>query len=108
MNSEKMYLANDLSLPKLAKRMEASCNESSFVINELYGDNFYNFVNKYRIEEAKMLLLSEKYNRLNILGIAYESGFNSKTTFNTTFKKYTGVSPTDFVKSNIFLEKKEA
>jgi AraC-like DNA-binding protein len=108
MNSEKVYLENDLSLPKLAKSMNASCNETSFVINELYGDNFYNFVNKYRIEEAKMLLLSEKYNRLNILGIAYESGFNSKTTFNTTFKKYTGVSPTDFVKSNISLEKKEA
>jgi AraC-like DNA-binding protein len=107
MNSEKAYLENDLSLPKLAKSMEASCNETSFVINELFGGNFYNFINKYRIEEAKMLLLSEKYNQLNILGIAYESGFNSKTTFNTTFKKYTGVSPTDFVKLNRILEKKE-
>ncbi|TEB41605.1 AraC family transcriptional regulator, partial [Flavobacterium circumlabens] len=72
--------------------------ETSFVINELYGDNFYNFINKYRIEKAKSLLLSEKYNQLNILGIAYESGFNSKTTFNTTFKKNTGFSPTEFVK----------
>jgi AraC-like DNA-binding protein len=106
MNSEKMYLENDLSLPKLAKSMNASCNETSFVINELYGDNFFNFINKFRIEEAKMLLLSEKYNQLNILGIAFESGFNSKTTFNTTFKKYTGVSPTEFVKSNLVLEKK--
>lgn len=108
MNSEKVYLENDLSLPKLARRMEASCNETSFAINELYGDNFYNFINKYRIEEAKVLLLSEKYNQLNILGIAYESGFNSKTTFNTTFKKYTDLSPTEFVKANIILEKKEA
>ncbi|WP_157813349.1 AraC family transcriptional regulator [Flavobacterium sp. 5] len=106
-NSEKLYLDNDLSLPKLAKKMYANCNETSFVINELYGDNFYNFINKYRIEEAKNLLLSEKYNQLNILGIAYESGFNSKTTFNTTFKKLTGFSPTEFVKSNTSIVEKE-
>ena len=108
MNFEKVYLENDLSLPKLAKSIEASCNETSFVINELYGDNFYNFINKYRIEEAKTVLLSEKYNQLNILGIAYESGFNSKTTFNTTFKKYVGLSPREFVKSNRILGKEEA
>ena len=106
-NLDKVYLENDLSLPKLAKKLNASCNETSFVINELYRDNFYSFINKYRIEEAKTLLLSEKYNQLNILGIAYESGFNSKTTFNTTFKKQTGVSPTEFAKSNLVLEKKE-
>jgi len=104
---EKVYLENDLSLPKLARSMNASCNETSYVINELYGDNFYNFINKYRVEEAKRLLLSDKYNQLNVLGIAYESGFNSKTTFNTTFKKQTGVSPTEFVKSNITLLLKE-
>jgi len=103
--SEKVYLENDLSLPKLAKKLEASYNETSFVINELYQDNFYNFINKYRIEEAKRLLLSDKYNQLNVLGIAFESGFNSKTTFNTTFKKYTGMSPTEFVKANAILKK---
>jgi AraC-like DNA-binding protein len=108
MNLEKVYLENDLSLPKLANRLDASCNETSFAINELYGDNFYNFINKYRIEEAKTVLLSAKYSQLNILGIAYESGFNSKTTFNTTFKKHTGVSPTEFVKKSTILENKEA
>lgn len=105
--SEKIYLENDLSLPKLAKKLEATGNETSFLINELYQENFYNFINKHRIEEAKMLLLSEKYSQLNILGIAYESGFNSKTTFNTTFKKYVGMSPTEFVKSNTDFVKKE-
>ena len=105
--SEKVYLENDLSLPKLAKRLDASCNETSFIINELYQDNFYNYINKYRIEEAKTLLVSDKYNQLNVLGIAYESGFNSKTTFNTTFKKHTGMSPTEFVKVNKILIKKE-
>jgi AraC-like DNA-binding protein len=104
---EKAYLDNDLSLPALAKSIQASCNETSYLINELYRDNFYNFINKYRVEEAKNLLLSQKYNQLNILGIAYESGFNSKTTFNTTFKKHTGLSPTEFVKTSIISEKKE-
>ena len=106
--SEKIYLENDLSLPGLAKRLGASCNETSFVINELYQDNFYNFINKYRVEEAKKMLLSDRYSQLNVLGIAYESGFNSKTTFNTTFKKHTGMSPTEFVKVNTVLVKKEA
>lgn len=100
MNEWKLYLDNQLNLPALAKSINASCNDTSFAINELYGDNFYNFVNKYRIEEAKKLLLSTRYNQLNILGIAYESGFNSKTTFNTTFKKYTGCSPREFLKAN--------
>lgn len=104
---EKVYLDNDLSLPKLSQKLAASYNETSFLINELYQDNFYNFINKYRVEEAKKILLSEKYNQLNILGIAYESGFNSKTTFNTTFKKCTGFSPTEFVKSNSAFAKKE-
>lgn len=108
LHSEKLYLDNDLSLPKLATKLQATSNETSFLINELYQENFYNFINKHRIEEAKMLLLSEKYSQLNILGIAYEAGFNSKTTFNTTFKKYVGMSPTEFVKSNILLTKKEA
>lgn len=107
LNSDKLYLDNDLSLPKLAEKLGATSNETSFLINELYQENFYNFINKHRIEEAKKLLLSEKYNQLNILGIAYEAGFNSKTTFNTTFKKYVGMSPTAFVKSTTLLIKKE-
>lgn len=98
MDIEKLYLDNELNLPKLARHLNATSNDTSFIINDLYKDNFYNYINKYRIEEAKKLLLSKKYNQLNILGIAYESGFNSKTTFNTTFKKYTGHSPRDFVK----------
>ena len=106
-HSEKIYLENDLSLPKLAEKLAATSNETSFLINEMYQDNFYNFINKYRIEEAKTLLLSDRYSQLNILGIAFESGFNSKTTFNTTFKKYIGLSPTAFVKSNDGLVKKE-
>ncbi len=96
-SADKIYLNNSLSLPDLANSLELSIHDTSFLINEITGDNFYHLINKYRIEEAKQLLLSNKIEELNILGIAFESGFNSKTTFNTTFKKILGISPTQFV-----------
>ena len=85
-----------MAIVALAIKMNSSSHLISFLINEGFNENFYQFVNRYRIEEAKRLLQSEKHRHLNMLGIAYESGFNSKTTFNTTFKKLTGLSPTEF------------
>jgi AraC-like DNA-binding protein len=99
MAEEKAYLENDLSLPKLAGKLQISPHEMSYLINEAFGENFFSFVNRYRVEEAKNLLLSQKHEQLNMLGIAFESGFNSKTTFNTTFKKMAGLSPSQFVQS---------
>ena len=99
MADKKIYLDNEISLPSLANLMNLSYHETSYLINECYGENFYSFVNKYRVAEAKRLLLSESIDQLNILGIAFQSGFNSKTTFNTTFKKMSGLSPTEFIKS---------
>jgi AraC-like DNA-binding protein len=98
MEKEKMYLDNDLSLPAVAEKLSISIHEASFLINETAGDNFYNYINKFRVEEAKRLLASAKMEQLNILGIAFASGFNSKTTFNTTFKRIVGVSPSQYSK----------
>lgn len=97
---EKVFLDAELSLPRLAQKMDITIHELSYVINEVYGENFFAFVNKYRIEEAKRLLLSAQLERLNMVGIAYQAGFNSKTTFNTTFKKWVGMSPTAFVNAS--------
>jgi AraC-like DNA-binding protein len=97
MENDKLFLDNDLSLPTVAEKLGISIHETSFLINETTRDNFYNFINKYRVEEAKKLLASSKIEELNILGIAFASGFNSKTTFNTTFKKLVGVSPSQYV-----------
>jgi AraC-like DNA-binding protein len=77
--------------------MAISIHDLSYLLNEAFGMNFFRFINLYRIEEAKQLMISEKYRHLNILGIAYSAGFNSKTTFNTAFKKETGVSPSQFM-----------
>ena len=96
MENDKLFLDNDLNLPTVAEKLGISIHETSFLINESTKDNFYNFINKYRVEEAKKLLTSAKMDELNILGIAFASGFNSKTTFNITFKKLTGISPSQY------------
>ncbi len=96
MLTDKCYLDNELTLPKLAEVTQLSIHKLSYLLNNDFGQNFYQFVNGYRIEEAKRLLLDAKKSHLSIEGIAYEAGFNSKSVFNTTFKKTTGLSPSEF------------
>ena len=98
MNVEKIYLENELDLPAVAAKLGVSIHDASYLINKIGGDKFYNFINRYRIEEAKRLLTSSEAKNLNMLGIAFESGFNSKTAFNTAFKKWVDCSPSEYVK----------
>jgi AraC-like DNA-binding protein len=100
METEKPFLSSDLSLFSLANQLSVSAHNLSFIINEYSGENFNQFVNRYRIEEAKKLILNPKMKHLNILGIGYEVGFNSKSTFITTFKKLTNQTPNEYKKSN--------
>jgi len=95
--NEKVFFDPNLGLPQLAHKAGLSTHDLSYVINEGFGENFFQFINRFRIQEAQKLLLSPKHKHLNILGIAYESGFRSKSTFNTTFKKMTGLSPSQFI-----------
>lgn len=96
METEKPHLDPEINLPGLAQKMSLSVHEMSELVNDGFGENFAQFVNRYRVEESKHLLFSEKHAHLSMVGIAFEAGFNSKTAFNTAFKKMTGVSPTDF------------
>jgi AraC-like DNA-binding protein len=98
MEREKPYLEGDLSLMKLAELIAVSPHQLSYALNEGFQKNFFQFINDYRVEKAKTFLLSKDYDHFSILGIAYESGFNSKTAFNTVFKKHTGKTPTLFKK----------
>lgn len=100
MEAEKIYLDPNLGLPQLASRVHLTTHDLSYLINEGFGENFFQFVNRYRIGEAKALLRSEQHKHLSILGIAYDSGFRSKSTFNATFKKVTGVSPSEFMRGS--------
>ena len=99
MNQEKPFLDSTLNLPKLAKMLQLSAHELSYLINEGLKDNFFGFVNKYRVTESQKLMADSKYSHLSMIGIAFEAGFNSKTAFNIAFKKYIGCSPSDYKKS---------
>lgn len=98
MEKEKPFLDYELSLIKLAALLNTSPHLVSYCINTGFNENFYQFVNRYRIEEAKKMMLDPKMDHLNLIGIAYEVGFNSKTVFNTTFKKITHQTPSEFKK----------
>ncbi len=99
MKNEKPFLNEDLNLPALAEQCNISQAQLSQVINQHFQMNFYDFVNLYRIEEAKKRLLSPNFDHLSILGIAFDCGFKSKSSFNRYFKKHTGVSPSEFKKN---------
>lgn len=97
MDAQKPYLDSELNLIRLAEMLSVSTHHLSYVINTGFGKNFFQYVNEFRVDHAKKLL-KESNSKLSILGIAYESGFNSKTSFNTTFKKLTGQTPSEFRK----------
>ncbi len=95
----KLHLDPGLTLSVLSDKTGIGPHELSYVLNKGFGKNFYQFINELRTEEAKSLLLSDEILRFDMLGVATRSGFNSKTTFYTTFKKATGMTPKEFMKA---------
>lgn len=98
MNEEKIYLSNTLSLSDVAQKLKVQNHVASQIINTGHGKNFYDYINSHRIEECKKLLSSQSNSSKNLLEIAFECGFNSKSVFNDSFKKFTGQTPSDFRK----------
>jgi AraC-like DNA-binding protein len=96
MEEEKLYQEAELTLQQVATKLQVPSYQVSQALNEGMKKNFYDLVNNYRVEDAKRLLLDEKSRNYTILSIGFEAGFNSKTTFNTVFKKFTGYTPTEF------------
>ena len=96
MREKKPYLKEDLTLTELAKQIGMSRNQLSALINAGVGENFYTFINKYRVDEVKRLITDSKNNNFTILSLAYEAGFPSKSSFHTVFKKITGLTPTEY------------
>ncbi|MEM1432202.1 MAG: helix-turn-helix transcriptional regulator [Pseudomonadota bacterium] len=93
MDDQHLYRDPNLSLTRLSQHIGSSSNYVSQTLNEHLGQSFFDFVNKWRIDEAKALLLRADS---TILEIAYEVGFNSRSAFYTAFKKHTGVTPSQF------------
>jgi AraC-like DNA-binding protein len=94
--SEKPFLNPELTISDVASNLNVSVKYLSQVINEHKRKNFYDFINSYRIEEAKKQLTTNSDSKKTVLEVLYESGFNSKSAFNTAFKKQTGFTPTQF------------
>ncbi|GAA0728843.1 hypothetical protein GCM10009430_38320 [Aquimarina litoralis] len=99
LNDHKVYKQNDITLQKLSELMDTTRHNTSQIINEHFNLNFFELINKYRIEEAKELLKEERHKNFNIIDIAYEVGFNNKVTFNKSFKKYNQITPSEYLKS---------
>lgn len=97
MQNEKPYLEPQLTLADLSKLAGTNAGILSSVINKGFGRNFNDFVNGYRVEEVKTRLENGAAKNLNLLGVAFECGFNSKATFNRVFKKLTGISPKEYL-----------
>ncbi|RXJ44318.1 helix-turn-helix domain-containing protein [Gelidibacter gilvus] len=96
MELKKPYLDPDLSLPKLAENLNVPSHHLSQVINEMHGSDFSDFINHFRVDEVKRKIQDKNFQNYSLLGIAFESGFNSKSAFNRVFKNLTGITPSEF------------
>ncbi len=96
MQNEKPFLDSSFSLPSFAKRLGVSPHHLSQILNESLGQTFFDFTAQHRINEAREMLSSPTFNHLKIEEIAEMVGYNSKSAFNTAFKKFTGKTPSSF------------
>ena len=96
MSRNELHKDHNISLGKLAKNLSMTPHALSQVINEQFSSNFNDFINSYRVEEAKKMLIDPERKNFTIASIAYDSGFNTLSAFNVAFKKFTGVTPSQF------------
>lgn len=99
MKDEKPFRDGELTVQKLADQLSIPSYYLSQTINGRMGQTFSDFINSYRVEEAKERLLDPSFEHLSILGIAVDVGFNSKSSFNAVFKKHTDMTPSEFRKT---------
>ena len=96
MKTEQLYKRKNISLGEVSQKLQVSNNMLSRVINVKTSDNFYNYINTYRIECFIKVLLDTPDQKLTLFGLAQECGFKTKTTFYSAFKKHKGCTPNEF------------
>jgi AraC-like DNA-binding protein len=99
LKSDKPFLNPQVSLADLAEKLSISTKHLSQVINQSFNKSFFDLINTYRIQEVQQILRASKDHKLTVLEAMYQAGFNSKSSFNTAFKKETGQTPTQFRKN---------
>ncbi|MCX7680229.1 MAG: helix-turn-helix transcriptional regulator [Spirochaetes bacterium] len=98
MDTEKIFLEPTITLAEMSQKLQITPHQLSQLLNEHCKMRFNHFINRYRIEEAKKILLNEK--DANIISVAFHVGFNSKSSFNKIFKQYTGITPSEYKMQN--------
>jgi AraC-like DNA-binding protein len=101
MDMNKPYLDENITIKDISHFTGIPSHHLSIVINNRLNKNFYTFINEYRIRESQEILKNPENSDASILSIAFKSGFNSKSTFNSTFKKITGLTPSEYRESMI-------
>ncbi len=100
MEQQQLYLTQNLNIEEFARHVGMHYREVSSIINKHFDTNFFEFVNAYRVDKAKTMLVDPACTQMTILDILLESGFNSKSAFHRFFKRYTGMSAADFRKQH--------
>ena len=98
---EKVFIENELSLAELSRRINIQAYQLSELISRLYNESFFDFVNRHRVEEIKLRIEDPASDSFSLLGIAMDCGFNSKSSFNTAFKKFAGITPSEYRKRQL-------
>lgn len=106
MEIQKLFLKQNLNIDEFSKRINLPVKEVSAVINKHYGTNFFEFMNSYRVEEAKRLLSDSQHADMTVMDVLLHAGFNSKSAFHRFFNRLVGMSPTEFRKRNMHRETK--
>jgi AraC-like DNA-binding protein len=96
MTEKEPFLDPSLTIQELSNQINIPVRDLSVLINHHIDQHFFDFVNEYRIQKAMNILKDQSKSQLTVLEILYEVGFNSKSSFNTSFKKYTNLTPTAF------------
>lgn len=105
MKAKQPYLEEDLTLRKLSALISTTDKTLSALLNQHMNISFYDYINSFRVEEVKLRMQDTDFDNLTLLGIAYECGFPSKTTFNRVFKKFTSLSPSAYRKQLSLVKK---
>lgn len=96
MHTQELYLDNEISLQSLSKKLNVTSHHLSQALNQQLNKNFYDYINTARVQKAKKMLSDSGFQKVAIIDIAYQVGFNNKTSFNNAFKKQTQLTPSQY------------